>query len=152
METTFQKISRKSGRKPVECKCTICKSQCQKQVCLGTPEDIVKLVNAGYSDRLMRTMWGAGVMMGLVKEPVEIVAPYYDRAKGSCTFFTNGLCELHDLGLKPTEGKLSHHSTDVDNFNAKKSLSWLVVKEWLALTADKAWYLINKINDNEHMQ
>lgn len=145
METTFEKISRKSGRKPVECKCSICKSQCQKAVCLGTPEDIMNLVKAGFGSRLMQTSWGAGVKMGLIKEPVDIIAPLYDTEKGACTFFTNGLCELHDLGLKPTEGKLSHHTTDLANFIAKKSLSWLVVKEWMGLTADKAWYLINKI-------
>lgn len=149
METTFEKISRKSGRKPIACKCNVCKSQCIKSVCLGTPEDIVKIVNAGFGDRLMSTSWGAGVKMGLIKEPVEIIAPLYDKAKGSCTFFTNGLCELHELGLKPTEGKLSHHSTRIDNFVATKALSWLVVKEWMNLTLDKAQLLINKLIPNE---
>jgi len=38
---------------------------------------------------------------------------------------------LHDLGLKPTEGKLSHHSTKIEDFKANRSLSWLIAKEWL---------------------
>ena len=47
-----------------------------------------------------------------------------------CTFFHDGLCELHDKGLKPTEGKLSHHTISIDNFSTKKSISWNVAKEW----------------------
>ena len=48
-----------------------------------------------------------------------------------CTFFKDGLCELHTLGLKPTEGRLSHHSTRLDNFKRNKSISWAVVQEWM---------------------
>lgn len=40
---------------------------------------------------------------------------------------------LHDRGLKPTEGRLSHHSIKLDNFVPKKSLAWLVAKEWIKL-------------------
>ena len=50
---------------------------------------------------------------------------------GYCTFFRDGLCELHDLGLKPTEGRLSHHSITKENFKFGKSLSWNVAKEWM---------------------
>jgi len=32
--------------------------------------------------------------------------------------------------LKPTEGKLSHHSIKVDNWTPRKSISWNVAKEW----------------------
>lgn len=54
-------------------------------------------------------------------------------ADSHCTFFTaDGLCELHALGLKPTEGRLSHHSIRIDNFRASKSVSWAVVQEWLS--------------------
>ena len=47
-----------------------------------------------------------------------------------CTFYHDGLCELHDKGLKPTEGRLSHHSMRLDNWTPKKSISWNVAKEW----------------------
>lgn len=131
MESTFNKIIRKTGRKPSECKCNTCKAQCTKQVCLGTPEDILKLIDAGFKDRLMSTGWGAGILMGVTNEVIEMVQPMYDKEKGACTFFNNGLCELHELGLKPTEGKLSHHSMKVDNYDHKKALSWNVAKEWI---------------------
>ena len=34
-------------------------------------------------------------------------------------------------GLKPTEGKLSHHSIRLDNFKPSKCIAWNVAKEWL---------------------
>lgn len=128
-ETAFKYIQRKSGRKVTECRCAKCQSQCHTP-CLGTPEDILKLINAGYANRLAPTTWFAGVIMGVHPRPIEMVQPI-EEGNGYCTFFHDGLCELHDLGLKPTEGKLAHHSIRVDNFNVKKSLAWLVAKEWL---------------------
>jgi hypothetical protein len=136
-ETTFEKIQRKTGRKQVECKCNICKSQCTICPCLGTPEDILNLIKAGYLDRLSPTEWRSGIYMGLTDKPVNIIAPTYDERKGACTFFTNGLCELHDRGLKPTEGKLSSHLLAADNFDKKKSVTWAVVKEWLTISDDE---------------
>ncbi len=126
-ETTFQKISRKTGRKQTFCKCTACKRQCQTP-CMGTPQDIEAIIDAGHGDKIFPTVWGAGVMMG-VSGPVLVYAA--DRISTGCIFFKDGLCTLHDAGLKPTEGKLSHHSVRLDNFDPKKSVSWAVVKEWL---------------------
>lgn len=127
-ETTFRYIMRKSGRKPTCCQCAKCQSQCHTP-CLGTPEDIVKLIEAGYKDRLSPTEWAVGMIMGVCSEPVYMIQANIEN--GYCTFFRDGKCELHDKGLKPTEGKLSHHSIKIDNFNLKKSLSWLIAKEWL---------------------
>lgn len=50
---------------------------------------------------------------------------------GGCTFFQDGLCELHAAGLKPTEGRLSHHTITMENLKFGMSLSWNVAKEWL---------------------
>lgn len=128
-ETQMQRIIRKTGRKPVECKCALCKMQCHTP-CLGTPQDIERLIDAGYADRLKLTYWAAGMIMGVIDRPI----PMLQAAAGDeyCTFFQNGLCELHTLGLKPTEGKLSHHSIRLDNFKPSKSLSWNVAKEWIS--------------------
>ena len=102
-ETQLQRIIRKTGRKPCECKCSLCRMQCHTP-CLGTPQDIERLI------------------------------PMIQAVAGDeyCIFYHNGLCELHDKGLKPTEGRLSHHSTRLDNFKASKSISWNVAKEWLS--------------------
>lgn len=71
--------------------------------------------------------------MGVCNIPVVMIQARQED-NGWCTFRRDdGLCELHDKGLKPTEGTLSHHSIRMDNFNPKKSISWLVAKEWLPL-------------------
>ena len=38
---------------------------------------------------------------------------------------------LHDRGLKPTEGRLSHHTLTEESFDFSKSLAWNVAREWL---------------------
>ena len=129
METSLQRIMRKTGRKPIECKCQKCKQQC-KTPCLGTPEDILRLIKAGYKERLAITHWWVGIARGKLDFPVIMIQARQEE-NGYCTFFHDGLCELHDLGLKPTEGRLSHHSITKENFKFGKSLSWNVTKEWM---------------------
>lgn len=129
METSLQRIMRKTGRKPIECKCQKCKQQC-KTPCLGTPEDILRLINAGYKERLAITHWWVGIARGKLDFPVIMIQARQEE-NGYCTFYHDGLCELHDLGLKPTEGRLSHHSITKENFKFGKSLSWNVAKEWM---------------------
>ena len=131
----LQRIMIKTGRKPCECKCKLCQAQCHTP-CLGTPQDIMRLVDAGYADRLAVTEWAAGIYMGVISEPVIMLQAIRDGEdefdeKAHCTFFHDGLCELHDKGLKPTEGRLSHHSHRIDNFKASRSISWAVAQEWL---------------------
>lgn len=131
METSLQRIMRKTGRKPIECKCQKCKQQC-KTPCLGTPEDILRLINAGYKERLAITHWWVGIARGKLDFPVIMIQARQEE-NGYCTFYHDGLCELHDLGLKPTEGRLSHHSITKENFKFGKSLSWNVAKEWMEM-------------------
>ena len=128
METTFQKIIRRTGRKPIECKCNECKKQC-KTVCLGTPEDIERLIDAGFGNKLEFTIWGVGKMLGKINYTIPMIQPI--QTDSGCVFFQNGLCELHEKGLKPTEGRLSHHSVTLDNFSFRKSIAWNVAKEWV---------------------
>ena len=129
MESSLQRILRKTGRRPIECKCQKCKQQC-KTPCLGTPEDILRLIKAGYKERLAITHWWVGIARGKLDFPVIMIQARQEE-NGYCTFFHDGLCELHDLGLKPTEGRLSHHSITKENFKFGKSLSWNVAKEWM---------------------
>ena len=126
-ETTLQRIIRKTGMKPSNCKCRLCQMQCHTP-CLGTPHDILMLIKAGYGDRLSFSLWEAGVLMGTTDHVVPMVQA---NVNGDwCTFFHDGLCELHDKGLKPTEGRLSHHSMTIERKKTKKSISFNVAKEW----------------------
>lgn len=128
---TFKGIMQSSGRVPTVCNCERCKAQCHTP-CLGTPEDIEKLIDSGYNNRLTPALWCAGVIMGVTDKPIKMIQPRLED-NGWCTFYHDGLCELHDKGLKPTEGRLSHHTLGEDNFNPQKNLAWLVAKEWLPL-------------------
>lgn len=114
--------------------------QCHGTPCLGTPEDIAKLIKAGHAHRLAITDWHAGIVMGVTDRPITMIASIYDENKGACTFYKDGLCELHDKGLKPTEGKLSHHSHRLTD--PKKSIAWAVAKEWEGLPEDELILLL----------
>ena len=89
-----------------ECSCKTCQSMC-KTPCIGTPEEIEKLKEASYESRLSHSLWAYGMLVGTHQKYVHIIAPTYDKKKGACTFFNNGKCELHDLGLKPMEGRFA---------------------------------------------
>lgn len=128
-ETVFQRIVRRTGKKPTDCKCRLCQQQCRVCPCLGTPEDIERLIEAGYAGKLALTDWCVGQMVGAVPYPITMVQA--QQTDEGCIFFHDGLCELHDKGLKPTEGKLSHHSTKIENFRFRNSISWNVAKEWV---------------------
>ena len=71
-ESQLQRIIRKTGRKPIQCKCKQCQQQCHAP-CLGTPQDILKLIKAGYADRLEWTDWIGGVIMGRTDHAIGMV-------------------------------------------------------------------------------
>lgn len=93
------------------CSCTKCQSMC-KTPCIGTPDEIMKIAQAGFGDRLAMSTWAAGMILGTHEKPVDLIAPLYDKRKGACSFFKDGLCELHDLGLKPKEGRYASCKED----------------------------------------
>lgn len=127
-EASLQRVMRASGRVPVQCSCSICKQQCHTP-CLGTPDDIERIIDAGYADRLELTNWATGIFLGVINVAVPMIQPV--AGKEYCAFFENGLCILHDKNLKPTEGRLSHHTVRKDNFNPVMSLALNVAKEWM---------------------
>lgn len=138
-DTAYLRIIRKTGRKPIQCKCKDCKKQCRTP-CMGTPSDILKLIEAGYVNKLSMTEWAVAL---LYKRHDGVILMIQSTAgEDGCAFFHDGLCELHDLGLKPTEGKLSHHSITLENYKFSKGLAWNVAKEWLS--EDNA-EIINKV-------
>lgn len=128
-DNAYLRIIRKTGRKPIQCKCKDCKKQCRTP-CMGTPSDILKLIEAGYVNKLSKTQWAVAL---LYKRHDSVILMIQATAgENGCVFFHDGLCELHDLGLKPTEGKLSHHSVTLENYKFSKGLAWNVAKEWLS--------------------
>ena len=57
--------------------------------------------------------WAVGLLLGKIPYIVPMVQAKQEA--GGCTFFQDGLCELHAAGLKPTEGRLSHHTITMEN-------------------------------------
>lgn len=93
--------------KEVSCSCGKCVTMCERTPCLGTPTDILNLINAGHADKLLESVWLVGLPYGFPKTKMFQI----DGTKG-CPFFNkNKLCDLHDSGLKPTEGKLAFCET-----------------------------------------
>ncbi len=124
----FKKIMSNTGRYQTECQCQKCKDQCRTP-CLGTPDDILRLIEKGYADRLSISYWAVGMVIGKLPAPIPMVQA--KQTENGCAFFQNGLCELHELGLKPTEGKLSHHVLKLENYIFEFSLVWNVAREWI---------------------
>lgn len=93
-----------------ECSCDQCKKMCKHSPCIGSPNDIVKLIEAGYAKNLTT----AQVYDHLTQKLVPVLCiegtPWYPQPgvlARKCTMQDeNGMCKLHASGLKPTEGKL----------------------------------------------
>lgn len=94
-----------NSRIETACKCDACKQMCRRSVCFGTPNDILQLINGGFEDKLQVSYWLDLEWNG----HWPLITPI--QLDNGCIFLTtDGLCHLHDLKLKPTEGRLSHHA------------------------------------------
>ena len=112
------------------CTCDKCKNMC-KVPCIGTPKDIEAIIDAGYADRLKETTWMVGFRFAREK-PIEMIQPIVKDEW--CAFRRpDGLCELHDRGLKPTEGALaSCKMIEEDNVPTyETSVLRAVAHEWV---------------------
>ena len=113
---TNEVIEKISHVKNHSCTCEQCQGMCINSPCLGTPSDIRKIYEAGYVEELTQaTMSAAHLYTGGQIPPVHGVqitnSIKNGGVNGSCPFLKEGLCLLHDKGLKPTEGKLASHGT-----------------------------------------
>lgn len=95
------------------CNCQDCQNMCATRPCWGTPADVKAIIEAGFGASLMKDYWVGNfrndpddygdviiispAIVGHEGEP----APYWPS--GACTFFKDGLCQIHDI--KPAEGK-----------------------------------------------
>jgi Fe-S-cluster containining protein len=101
--------------KASSCSCGECQAMCQRIPCMGTPQDILRIVQAGKGGHLAATEWCAGMRYGLPRIPVVQVrgmedSPSYADGGGQCPLWDpkTGLCTIHDI--KPIEGRLGNHA------------------------------------------
>jgi hypothetical protein len=142
-EEVFRKIAKQTGKKPMQCDCEQCKHMCHTP-CLGTPQDILALINAGYSDKLCYTEWIAGMIIGFTSDSIAMVQI---KKEGEwCVFFHDGKCELHEKGLKPTEGRLAYHEVSEREFKPEYNLTYQVAKEWGDGNLDVVKEIVGKLS------
>ncbi|MCB8966478.1 MAG: hypothetical protein H6660_06240 [Ardenticatenaceae bacterium] len=93
------------------CTCSECQAMCQRRPCWPTPTDAEQLMAAGYGDQLMLDWWFDREQ----NTTIYLLTPAIVGSEGGqapahpfgpCTFLDEAnLCRLHNMGLKPTEGK-----------------------------------------------
>lgn len=92
------------------CSCTVCVSYCQRPG-WWTVEQAAAAIQGGYAGRMMLEM--------STERAFGVLAPAFKGCEGKfaaagyslrgCTFFDEGLCELHGTGLMPLECRFCHH-------------------------------------------
>lgn len=127
MSIEVEQIKQISGKQENACSCQTCKKMCRTTPCIGTPDDILKIMEAGHTDKLQLTIWCAGVVIAGIP-PIQMVTPYM-KDKGCAFLSDQGLCSLHDSGLKPTEGKLTNHEGEYVN-SPEKVIAVQVARTW----------------------
>lgn len=128
-ETKLQTIIRKSGMQPSECRCQLCQKQCATTSCLGTPDDVQKLIDAGFARDLEKFVF---ISPYAGNERIHMYRIKNNPDGSGCSFFKNRLCELHDAGLKPTEGVLANHKRKASDVKpgGGNSVALLVARTW----------------------
>jgi hypothetical protein len=117
----------KLGVVPSECSCNRCQLMCTAPCC-GSVEDFEKLIDAGYSNRIMLDDLPSVPDVGDFLKPAlkgyeGKKAPWHTRSEEGCTFWKEGKCELHDLGLKPIQGRIAMHGNPKYSFDQYAQIS-----------------------------
>lgn len=127
--------------KESECMCVECKSMCMRP-CWGTPEDIQKIIDEGLGNRLWLDYCYGGdekdikLISPALKSQEGKTAQFIPISTAGCTFWKDGLCELHDLNLKPSEGKFAICKDPQENLHEDVKKTWEtkegkeLVKKW----------------------
>lgn len=102
----IERLERCVGR--TECSCEKCRSACMKVPCIGTPWDMLRIMESSKENigKVSLTINAAPWEGELTDSPVIMVAPKTNE-DGSCVFLENGMCSIHEI--KPIEGRYSYH-------------------------------------------
>ncbi len=124
---------KQTGLEPSICSCTKCVDMCKHTPCIGTPQDILTLINNGHASSLSNTIWAAGLLNGI--PPIDMVQ--LTATGDGCIMFDKltGYCKLHDAGIKPIEGILASCDMALHIRNQiqlrKPSAAVAVAKSWI---------------------
>lgn len=124
-------IKESTGLDVVQCSCNKCVNMCKTAPCNGTPEEMTAIIEAGYGDKLMITVLANPIVQATINKPfIKVIAPVYDNEKKQCVFLDdNNKCQLHDSGLKPSEGKFANCKITTAPYKKPTPLQ-LVILTW----------------------
>lgn len=122
--TSEELVAAITDRRPSQCSCPRCQEMCQITPCLGTPQDIAKLFDAGYAEHLCHTLWCGGLTIGVPE--IEMVQLRAVPGGGACPLFAAGRCTVH--AIKPTSGRLAYHvpCSLAESPDTAVALTWLL--------------------------
>ena len=125
------------------CTCEKCVEMCLTYPCMPLAEEAEKLISAGYGpllalDTLNSWFDGKGKILALRPAMVGLEHDLLpcEIGKSPCVFLKNERCLLHDLGLKPYEGRECLHNT---TFNQEMKTVDQLKKSW---STEKAQELV----------
>lgn len=125
--TELEIIEQHTGMKVNSCTCDKCVKMCKTAPCLGTPQDILNLFEAGYGDYIHKTTWRAGKPYGF--PDIQMFQIRFDNDRHQCPLLENSRCMLHESGLKPTEGKIADCKV-FELEEGKYPPAWMVALSW----------------------
>ena len=92
------------------CSCNICRSYCSRPG-WWTVAEAASAIEAGYAGRMMLEV-APEFSFGVLSPAFKGNEGYYalqEYARAGCTFYQEGLCELHGTGYEPLECRFCHH-------------------------------------------
>jgi hypothetical protein len=99
----------KRAIKEYVCECSACRELCELVPCMGTPKEITAIIANGYAqsnELVVSTNNDPSLDFTVVKPRGDHPT---DPTQGTCVFYKEGKCILHDAGLKPIEGRVAIH-------------------------------------------
>ena len=84
------------------CSCQRCVQACKNSPCFPSPSEAMQL-GMTYGNKMAYTKY---IDQETGRHTI-LLAPLLE--KDGCVFLRNNLCQLHDLGLKPVEGRITNH-------------------------------------------
>ena len=112
----------------MDCECEICKSACRKRPGWFSPGEVAKaatlkgMTEKDFFDKYIGVDYFVENSVGNKRTPIFVLAPVTDRAKpgeeypfnphGTCVFFKDDKCDIHDA--KPNECRFYDHAQEDD--------------------------------------
>lgn len=103
---------------------------CRQVPCLGTPDDMARLIRTGYGDMLCRSLV-VGIERG-TKTSAQHHLPIVQlrHNDGGCVMFQRGECLLRHAGLTPIQGRIHNAAGEILDRDMKHLVILRIVSAW----------------------